>query len=221
MKLMAAPTLHQPPRWAPDSLRVVDSAYGASPLRSILGAWRGEREPVEGQALTAAQLTLLAPHLAASFEQPAAAVEDALRAVRFYIGGPPQAFGMTATVLSDRVYLKDEAALERIMSWSGRRLLAHELAHVMQRIDSSDRLVALLGGGERGRDRAALTRYAAAAPGAAVRGTLEWLAERIPGSDRTRSSISDLVHDAHRLEREAEQVAIAFRDATAGMSVDA
>jgi hypothetical protein len=206
-----------PADWAPTRLQVVPSTFGDSAFRSIVGVWRGQREPVAGQALTGAQQRLLAPHLSTHLRQPIAAVRDALAGVRLYVGGPPAAFGVGATVLADRIYLKDAQTLERIMSWDGRRFLAHEAAHVIQRLDASDRLSGMLGGGELGRDRAALLRYVAGSPGASAKGALAWLRHQFDkdgGTSADKAALADLTHDAHRLERQAEDIGVAFRDAT-------
>ena len=207
-----APAFAPPAGWTPDAVRNVPSVHGSSALKSIVGTWRGTPEVQDGQALSGAQQTLLAPFLASAFGMGLGAVEDALRGVRIYVGGPPAQFGMGATVLSNRIYVRDQAILDRILSWDGRRLLAHEVGHVVQRLQSASALVTALGGGELGRDRAFLARYLAAGPGAVGAGLFAWIGHRIgrvPGV-----SIGDLIHDAHRMEAHVERIAIAFRDAT-------
>lgn len=137
--------------------------------------------------------------------------------MRLYVGGPVKGFGMGAVVLSNRVYVRDAPTLDRILGWSGRRFLAHELGHVVQHMRGIDTpLARALGGGLLGADRAALARYAGGTAGAAARATLAWIGQRLPGQDpAARQGWKDLAHDLHRLEDEAERHAIAFRDVTA------
>jgi hypothetical protein len=205
-----------PAGWAPPTLNAVTSRFGSDRTAALVGLWRGVREPGPGQALSAAMVSTLGPYLAAAYGQPVAAVTGALEGVSIYLGGPASGSGFAAVVHSNRVYVPDAGWLRYITSWDGRALLAHELGHIVQRLLPDDRVTKLLGGGELGRDRAAVVNYAINLPGAYGAAAKAWIGARLPGSSGDRkTAFQTLVHDLHALENQAERVAIAFRDATA------
>lgn len=205
-----------PPAWTPPTVVETRSRFGDDLRASLLGTWRGTRETAPGQALSGAMIATFTEFLAPAYGLPTAAVADALRGVQVWVGGPAKGFGAAAVVLANRIYVPDAGWLRHIFSWDGRALMAHELGHVMQRLQPADRIAQLLGGGELGRDRAAMARYVAHMPGAAGAAARAWIGARLPGSGGGQAPpFKTLLHDLHRLEAEAERHAIAFRDATA------
>ena len=208
------------PSWGIPAPRVVPSSLGSGPVRGGWDIVRGRSEAAEGERLTAAQRNTLAPFLAERYGVAPNAVADAIAGTRIYVGGPIAGNGFAAMVLGSDIYVRDTGVLARITSWEGRRLLAHELGHVVQRLQLSDSTARVFGGGELGRTRAQLARYLAAMivepkclPGAVPKAALGWALDRISG-DRTPAKFGNLVHDGHRLEIQAERVAQEFLRAT-------
>lgn len=209
--------LSAPAGWTPARLTVVPSTRRAGTIGAVYDAVRGVNERGDGQALTDVQVAVLAPFLARSFSLPDAVVRADLGLVRIYSGGASTGRGGWAVTLGRDLYVADGTALARMMSWDGRRWLAHELAHTMQwrRADASSDLQ---------RTRQFMWGYVAATmidpnggAGAVPRGTWRWVTHLLgrgaPGVPAPRS-LMDAIHDAHAHEVEAERVAQDFRSAT-------
>lgn len=212
------PAAPSPAGWAPKAIALVPSSRRSGLVGAAWDAARGVNEPGAGQALTDAQVGALAPFLASSFELPVATVEADLRATRLYTGGPATRPWWATTIGRD-IYVPGRSEMQRILSWEGRRWLAHELGHTMQwrRAESGD-------GADRdlARTRRMLAGYAAATvldnrlgPGAVPRGVGAWVGSRLR-RDPAAPKLGDAIHDAHWMEREAERHAADFESATAG-----
>lgn len=205
------------PGWAPSAPQHVASSRRSSTLGASWDAIRGVAERGDGQPLTDAQVATIAPFLATAFGLPAQIVHDDLRGVRIYTGGAAAGNGGWAVTIGRDIYVADGRGVDRITSWEGRRWLVHELGHTMQwRATDKD--------SDRARNRAFLWSYVAenvvdpgVRPGAVPRGLWQWVKSRVGKPDPEQPeprSIKSAIHDAHRMERQAEQVARAFVDAT-------
>jgi hypothetical protein len=188
-------------------------------VRGAFDAWRGVPETARGIALSDAMVGALTPFLAAQAGIAPSVVGDDLRSVRIVVGGPAAGAGNTATTIGHAIYVSDAARAARMLSWEGRRWLAHELVHTMQWRRSAPAAATTAA-----RDRAFLNCYVGQfvahegdpRKGALLEALRTWLRERdAHASGAGASSIADAVHDAHPMEREAERIAVAFRDLTA------
>ena len=200
-----------PAGWTPP-ISAVASTRHSSFFGALLDAVRGRDERGDGQALSAVQLDALTRLFAWAYRLPEEAVAAELAEVRIYVGGAAADRGGQTVTLGSDIYVVDAARVAFIMSWQGRRLLAHELGHVMQCLLVPEREAAALGGGKLGRVRGTALNYAVAVAGPAlVRGIGKWLADRAQPERRSRRrSIVDDVHDFHPLEIDAERHARAF-----------
>ncbi len=203
--------------WTPTDVTAWESVRRSSVL-GTLDAARGVREEHPGQALSDAQRAVLGGFLSREYGLPEETVARDLERVRMYVGGPGGGGGFGGIALGHEIYLANEQTLERILSWQGRRFLAHELGHVMQWRASRD-------GEEPGDDlrrtRRFLGNYVAGfvvddrwRPGAVPRGMTRWVAARLPGTERDRRPLMREIHGAHHMEVRAEQVAQRFRAGT-------
>lgn len=204
--------------WEPPTRTYTPSVRRSGPVGAAFDAIRGITEHGDGQPLTDAQVATLAPFLATSYELPIGTVHSDLRAVRIYTGGAASGNGGWAVTMGHDIYVANNGAVDRMMSWEGRRWLAHELGHTMQwRRTGGDSDVS--------RTRRFLWTYTARnvldegfRPGAVPRGTWTWLRAKIGHPDPSHgepSSLKSAIHDAHSMEDQAQRIAIAFRDATA------
>lgn len=203
----------EPAGWAPDVVTVVPARRRPGIAAGTLDAVRGVVETGAGQPLSPLQRQMLAPFLAGAFGVPQDQARADLDAVRLYVGGPAAGRPGWAAQVDHSIYVAGERELTRILSWPGRRWLAHELGHVMQWRAGSD-------GSDLDRTRHGVAAYTAGMaldprlrPGAIPRGLWNWAAARVRGDARP-PSLFGAVHDAHHIEREAERHAVAFRDAT-------
>ncbi len=209
------------PGWSPtikESLPISTRAKGL--IRAGLDAWRGVPEQAGGVRLSDAMVGTLTPFFASKLKLDEAVVRDDLTKVRIVAGGPAHDAGGTATTIGHTIYVSDAARAQRMVSWSGRRWLAHELVHTMQWRQSDDAWAS-----PAQRDRAFLNRYlgkfiadgGSVTKGGLVQALRAWLKDREGErhGDHEIDGIGDVIHDAHPMEREAEQVARMFRDQTA------
>ncbi len=203
--------------WAPAAPVHVASTRRSSTLGASWDAIRGVAERGDGQALTDAQVATIAPFLSTAYGLSERVVHDDLRGVRIYTGGAAGGNGGWAVTIGRDIYVADGRSVDRITSWEGRRWLVHELGHTMQwRASDKD--------SDTARNRAFLWSYVAEnvvdpgiRPGAVPRGLWQWFRSHVGSPDPARPaprSIKSAIHDAHRMEQQAEQVARAFLDAT-------
>ncbi len=222
MQIAAQPVGTTPlPGWVPERPVYVESTRSRGIAGAAWDAARGVQELGNGQPLTDVQIGVLTPFLAQHYRLAEDVVRGDLSAVRIYVGGAAAGNGGWAVTLGRDIYVPTSAALERMVSWAGRRWLVHELGHTMQ-------WRRMPGDTEAARTRRFLWQYSyrtvvdAEGLGAIPRGTWAWLRSRLGGDDPSSprpSSLRDAIHDAHRSEQEAERVAIAFRDATEGARI--
>ncbi len=207
------------PGWAPPRPVAIASTRSPGIVAAAWDAARGVQELGNGQPLTDIQIGALTPFLAQHYRLAEDVVRGDLSAVRIYVGGAAAGNGGWAVTLGRDIYVPNSAALERMVSWAGRRWLVHELGHAMQ-------WRRMPGDTDAARTRGFLWQYTyrtmvdSEGLGAVPRGTWAWLRSRLGGDDPATprpASLRDAIHDAHRSEQEAERVAIAFRDATAGV----
>jgi hypothetical protein len=158
---------------------------------------------------------MLAPFLAHATQLPGSVVRADLERVRVHVGGLAHDAGNMATTIGLNIYVSDAARATRMLSWAGRRWLAHELVHTMQwrRSASPDATDAQ-------RDRTFLNQYLGSyvvhdgklSAGGFVEAAKEWKRRRDAGVPVGRPG--DLIHDTHPMERAAERIALAFIDSS-------
>ncbi len=204
--------------WEPASCVYTPSVRRSGPIGAAYDAIRGVTEHGDGQPLTDAQVATLAPYLATSYDLPIGTVHADLQSVRIYTGGAASGNGGWAVTMGPDIYVATNGAVDRMMSWEGRRWLAHELGHTMQwRRTGGDSDVS--------RTRRFLWTYTARnvvderfLPGAVPRGTWTWLRGKLGHPDPShprQQSLKSAIHDAHSMEAEAQRIALAFRAASA------
>lgn len=177
-------------------------------LKGGFAAWRGVPERAAGIALTGVQVALLAPLLAAAGNVSEETVRADLGLVRVQVGGLAAGAGNVATTIGPQVYVSDAKHAAHILSWAGRGWLAHELGHTLQ--------WRRLGGTDRGFLNAYVGAYVRHDGSFRAGGFAQALAElvRRRREGEPPKKVGDLIHDTHPLEREAERIAQAVRDAT-------
>jgi hypothetical protein len=200
-----------PAGWSPGAVSPSTSTRTPGLLRGGLDAWRGVPERSAGVGLTTVQVDLLAPFLAREHHVDAQIAVDDLRRVRVHLGGLAANAGWTATTVGLNIYVSGAEQATHILSWEGRRWLAHELGHTMQW-----RRIGARQASDAARDRAFLNTYVGAfaahdghvSQGGFASALREWQRRRDAGEPAKK--LPDLLHDTHPLEREAERVAQAF-----------
>jgi hypothetical protein len=208
-----APPASEIPGWTPSKIEAVPATRRTGRIVSSIDALRGVTELGNGQPLSNVQVDTLAPALAAAYELPAEKVREDLHNVRLYTGGAALGPGWATTIGRD-IYLYDKAGVERILSWPGRRWLAHELGHTMQWRRIPDEQAP----SDLARLRRDYLNYTLAllhnpgpGPGGLVGGVGRWLKQRLrPEPGQVRQTLGKAIHDAHPLEIEAERHARAF-----------
>jgi hypothetical protein len=192
-------------------------------LPAAFDTWRGAKELGNGQALTPVQVATFAPFLAKTWSLPQDVVTSDLGKVRLYLGGPAAHTPWNAVTLAQDIYVQTDSELNNIVSWDGRRWLAHELGHVMQYRERPTPKAP----DDIRRVRAAINRYVGAmlidpngGVGAIPKGIGWWFRENLDPRNGNKSHIAlgKAVHDSHRLEIEAEASAQLFLKATAGLN---
>lgn len=207
--------LREPPGWSPPVVAPGRSTRSPGLVATALDAWRGVPERGHGTALTPTQVSLLSAALGAAMLVPVEVVARDLEQVRVLVGGAAHGAGQVATTIGTSIYVSDAARAAHMLSWQGRRWLAHELAHTIQW-----RRAASPAAGSARRDRVFLERYLGAyvrhdgsvTQGGIAQAVREWQRRREAGEPVGRPG--DLLHDTHPMEQEAERVAVAFRDST-------
>jgi hypothetical protein len=212
MQPAPAVTITQPAGWSPGPVAPSTSTRAGGLLRGGIDAWRGTPERSVGVGLTDAQVATLAPFLSQQMQLEERVVRGDLDRVRVHVGGLAKDAGNVATTIGTDIYVSDAARATRLLDWSGRTWLAHELVHTMQwrQLDRP-------GMTDAQRDRTFLNRYVSrfvADEGAIGKGGLatalrQWLDNR--KSNGPKPGMGDLLHDAHPMEREAIRVATAFK----------
>ncbi len=205
-----------PTGWSPGAVAPSTSTRAAGLIRGGLDAWRGVPERSVGVPLTAVQVALLAPFLAQAMQLAGDVVRSDLERVRVQVGGLAHDAGNMATTIGLNIYVSDAARATRMLSWEGRRWLAHELVHTMQW-----RRSASPGATDAQRDRTFLNEYVGAyvahdgrfGNGGLVEAVREWKRRRDSG--QPVGNVGELIHDTHPMEREAERIAVAFRASNA------
>ncbi|MCW2949705.1 MAG: hypothetical protein JWN41_718 [Thermoleophilia bacterium] len=200
-----------PRGWSPGSVDPAPSSRARGLVRGALDAWRGVRELSLGAALTATQISTLAPFLAGRLALDEQVVRGDLDRVRVQVGGLAYNAPNMATTVGLNIYVADASTAARILSWPGRNWLVHELTHTMQWRRGSTGLVT-----DAARDRRFLDHYLGAfiahdgklSDGGLVRAARE-LARRHRDGDPT-GPLGDVVHDTHPMENEAIEVARDF-----------
>lgn len=218
--LAAAPPRSSAPPvgWSPGTVAPSTSTRTPGLLRGGLDAWRGVAEKSVGVALTGVQVAKLAPYLSSAFDLPVNVVRGDLRGVRVHVGGLAHEAGNVATTIGPDIYVSDASWATRMLSWSGRKWLVHELGHTMQWRKSAPTTAT-----DAQRDRAFLNTYVGSfvkhngklSEGGFVEAIKEWKRRRDTGKPGGKPG--DLLHDTHPMERQAERVAIGF-DAARGRS---
>lgn len=204
--------LPQPAGWKPDVITAVPARRRPGMLVATTDALRGIQELGNGQPLSGAQVRTLTPFLAGAYRLPTAQVSSDLDAVRFYIGGAAADKPRYAVQMDHAIYVNAESDLQKMLDWSGRRWLTHELGHVMQWRTAGS-------WSDLDRTRRSVARYAqgmvadGARPGAIPVGTWNWVRSRLK-SGAEKVSLADAIHDAHPMEREAERHAQALLSQT-------
>lgn len=205
-----------PARWAPVVVAPGASTRASGLLRAGIDAWRGVPERAVGVRLTEMQVDALAPFLASQAGVDALRVREALTKVQVHIGGPAAGAGNMATTFGTHLYVSDAARATRLLSWGGRRWLAHELVHTVQWLRGGTAADT-----DARRDRVFLERYVGSygMSGGSVRAGGAWQAAaeliRRLAARQPVGSIGNLIHDTHPMEREASRIADAFVRATA------
>ncbi|MCW2927958.1 MAG: hypothetical protein JWM86_1926 [Thermoleophilia bacterium] len=207
--MQIASVIAEPAGWAPQlPPQLAPSTRPSGLLRGGLAAWRGIPELAAGIALSGVQVALLAPLLAAAASMSEAAVRADLEQVRVQVGGLAAGAGNVATTIGHHVYVSDAARAAQMLSWSSRGWLAHELGHTLQWRRAG------------GSDRTFLNRYVGAyarhdgsfGAGGFAQAFAELVRRRRAGEPV--GPVGDLIHDTHPMERDAERIATAVRDAT-------
>lgn len=206
------------PGWSPDRVIAVQSRRHRGMVGGVFDALRGVPESGEGQSLTAAQVSTMAPFLAKAYHVPVDQARKGLESVHLYLGGPAANLPWCAVTLGHDIYVRSTDELKSIVSWDQRRWLAHECGHVMQ----TERTPTSLD--EDSRMRRDLLHYGVhflvddkGGPGSLLSGFAHWANENVNpwNHDKTHISLGDAIHDAHVMEREAEKHGVAFAEATA------
>ena len=209
------------PGWSPTLKAGLPFSTRAKGLiRAGLDAWRGVPEQAGGVRLSQAMVGALTPFFAQQLKLDEAVVRQDLSKVQIVAGGPAHDAGGTATTIGHTIYVSDADRAQRMLSWKGRRWLAHELVHTMQWRTSADAWAS-----PADRDRAFLNRYlgkfiadgGSISKGGLVTALRTWLKQRDDAhtGDHEVDGVGDVIHDSHPMEREAEQLARVFRDQTA------
>ncbi|MBC7643695.1 MAG: DUF4157 domain-containing protein [Thermoleophilia bacterium] len=200
---IVVPASVAPAGWAPATLTYTPGARRSGMAPGVFDALRGVTEGGNGQPLTDAQVATLAPFLANAYALPAPVVEHDLRDTRIYMGGPAAAQPNWAVTLGHDIYVGRPDDVQHITSWNGRHWLAHELGHTMQWRQA--------GGGDNdvSHTRHFLASYGAAMPAAVGVGAYRWLRGKLD-HDPGGPSFNGAMHDAHRMEVEAERHAREF-----------
>lgn len=210
----AARASAEPAGWSPGAVAPSTSTRAPGLLRGGLDAWRGIPERSAGVPLTAVQVAQLAPYLAQAMQLNGDVVRRDLELVRVHVGGLAHDAGNVATTIGHHIYVSDAARATRMLSWSGRRWLVHELGHTMQWRRSASPAAT-----DAQRDRTFLNEYVGAfvahdgslGAGGFAEAVREWRRRRESGAPVGK--VGDLLHDTHPMEREAERVAVAFATA--------
>lgn len=205
----------EPAGWSPGAVAPSTSTRAGGLIRGGIDAWRGVPERSTGVGLTDAMVATLAPFLAEHMGLSEDIVRSDLHRTRVHVGGLAKDAGGTATTIGHAIYVSDARRATRMLGWSGRTWLVHELAHTMQW-----RRAAPAAATSAERDRAFLNQYLGAYvshDGSFSRGGLamalrELLRRRDPKVEA--DGIADVIHDTHPMEVEAAKVARAFRDRT-------
>lgn len=177
-------------------------------ISGATSAWFGTAERAAGVALTPRQIVAMTGLMTSALGMKSDAVRGVLERVRVQVGGPAEDAGNVATTIGVNVYVSDAAHAARILSWHGRRWLAHELAHTMQWVREPGRTDAQ-------RDRSFLGTYldGFVADGSGKLGKGGLLAawkefQRRQDTGEPGGNLGDLLHDAHPMERQAAKVAL-------------
>ncbi|MCW2962058.1 MAG: hypothetical protein JWM90_2445 [Thermoleophilia bacterium] len=205
--MQIAPVLKEPKGWSPGTVAPAPSTRPQGLVQGAFAAWRGVQETALGAALTQVQVDTLTPFLAAQFRLPETTVRKDLSSTRVQVGGVAHGAGNVATTIGHDIYVSDAGWATRILSWEGRKWLAHELAHTMQWRRRGDAAGAQ-GGAER--DRAFLNQYVGGfasydgkvSAGGFVQAATELLRRRRTGEEPL--GFGTLLHDTHPMEREAD-----------------
>lgn len=210
----AAP-IGQPKGWSPGEVAPATSSRAGGLIRGGIDAWRGVPERSTGIGLTDAMVATLAPFLAEQMGLSENLVRSDLHRTRLLVGGLAKDAGGTATTIGHAIYVSDAARATRMLGWSGRTWLVHELAHTVQwrKAAPAEATIAQ-------RDRAFLNQYLGkyvSHDGSISRGGLaaalrELLRRRDPKVEA--DGIGEVIHDTHPMEVEAAKVASAFRART-------
>ena len=206
----------QPAGWSPGVVNPTASTRGPGLLRGGFDAWLGRAErSLGGAALTAVQVATLAPFLARETRLAESIVRSDLERVRIHVSGLAAGAGNMATTIGPNIYVSDAARATRMLSWEGRRWLAHELVHTIQWRESAS-----IAATDAQRDRTFLIAYVGAylihdgrLRDGGFANALRELARRREAGEAV-GGVGDLLHDTHPMEQAAERVAVAFRDAT-------
>jgi hypothetical protein len=213
MPAAAVAAVREPKGWSPGMVSPAPSSRPGGLISGGLAAWAGKREAALGVALTKTQVNTLAPFLAGQFGAAEAAVRDDLAQVRIQVGGLAHGAGNVATTVGHHIYVSDAKWATHILSWPGRKWLAHELAHTMQwrRVGDAAKVTT-----DAQRDREFLNRYVGAYAGydgkVSEGGFFQALKEiaRRKREQVPVGGVGGIVHDTHPMEREAAKVASAF-----------
>lgn len=205
----------QPNGWSPGEVAPPTSTRAGGLIRGGIDAWRGVPERSDGVGLTDAMVATLAPFLAAQMGLSENLVRSDLHRTRLLVGGLAKDAGGTATTIGHAIYVSDAARATRMLGWSGRTWLVHELAHTTQWRKAAPQQAT-----SAERDRAFLNQYLGkyvSHDGSISRGGLatalrELMRRRDPKVEA--DGIGDVIHDTHPMEVEAAKVATAFRDLT-------
>lgn len=205
----------QPKGWSPGDVAPATSTRAGGLIRGGIDAWRGVPERSEGVGLTDAMVATLAPFLAGQMGLSENLVRSDLHRTRLLVGGLAKDAGGTATTIGHAIYVSDAARATRMLAWSGRTWLVHELAHTMQWRKAAPQQAT-----SAERDRAFLNQYLGkyvSHDGSISRGGLasalrELMRRRDPKVEA--DGIGEVIHDTHPMEVEAAKVAAAFRDLT-------
>lgn len=207
--------IEQPKGWSPGAVSPSTSTRAGGLVRGGIDAWRGVPERSVGVGLTDAMVDTLGPFLAGQMGLSESIVRSDLHRTRVHVGGLAKDAGGTATTIGHAIYVSDARRATRMLGWTGRTWLVHELAHTMQWRRSA---ASSATGAQR--DQAFLNRYLAkyvSHDGSITKGGLamalrELLSRRDPKVEA--DGIGEVIHDTHPMEVEAARVAIAFRDRT-------
>ncbi|MCB0879825.1 MAG: DUF4157 domain-containing protein [Thermoleophilia bacterium] len=218
----ASAASHGPiPGWSPTIKAAIPSSTRANGLlRAGIDAWRGIPEQAGGVRLSQVMVDTLAPFYATNMQLDEATVRTDLSNVHVVLGGPAHDAGGMATTIGRTIYVSDAKRAAHMLSWDGRRWLAHELVHTMQWRQSNPASAAT----DSQRDRSFLNTYlgkyvadqGSISKGGLVTALRAWLKSRDDhASDAETDGIGEIIHDTHPMERQAEQLGRAFRDQTA------